>query len=1235
MERPSSVPAGLHLPRPPSPFMNRGNAVGKEETSKFAPPQLMADLKKANFSLKLKIYYLETTLSKVSGTEQFDVLTENVQLKVEKENLAKELSTNKELLIKASSVVDSLSSNQGNQQKEDPRLAEENEELQKLINNLENELLTARQDSEEKSVELEHVHADCMLLEDQLLLKNEALQEKEEKGADVNEDLEALQAQLAAQEHLYQTETDDMKKELEDVREVMIKTHEENIGHRLTLAEKEESIKDLTDQLSLCPHGTCCHGDKGGDESSEAGDSRSSLLEALSNFTSTNARLEEELNSMENTNTELKNMINTLNNEREALLEQLGDRDELQQKLRDYEMDMEQLRQEMHEAAILRGNIEETEQQRQEDEHIAKSLKQNVEKLSKENAECSKENTLLQQDNEMFREKVQDLNKEICELKEEARGLRKTSDIVNESKVNELNEEILSLKQSLSDANEDLKYCKEDMKTLEGDYERTTEELELLEEELKEGEVRRVTLTDELDELKEELLKIKSQGHEEKTRLKHEKSKAQQELADYRNQVSELINEREKMDKNLKQLNTDKGKALFEVKKLESDMEKLRKSNQNIEGEIERLKEEEKKRIAEKDSNMGALSARKSYMEDRVKELQDTKRSLEDSVLSLKDQLSTTPLPGNLYDNVIYENIDNIDPDTGEDEGDKLKDTIISEIKSERDHHRQERKDLENELRRIHEMIHDLIRQLHRYNNDTHNPLQLAMHDEDFLVESLKDAIELVVNALIGSRDRQVSNTSSLQTTSGVISCSDNDVTDLHRRYDRPEDLAALQRENSLLHSNLLESRELIAALRKEMKDLLEKLNSTNSEDRHVRDMLVQINNLISTSLLQSPEKPSNGYSLANSHDQHEYSNVDINGTDMASDHRMTAQRLKIKESRLSELEGKLKQSVQELSNTECKLTATQSKLAVAEHKIQGLEQRLHKQKSRPSDTSSSLLLNQKMDSLQQQLQSTEGLLREKSKLIRDKNEVIDSLLDEKRSRSRCEDCAKPRYGAADDVTHNATHNLTHNTTHTSTHNHSYGNAYNSTTYSPRSYSPHNLTPSTMQVSDYILLCASNWLDELPELMRALRNAVHNSLIDCKSVQTRVNERKATWAMTEVSRLSTRLDAVYRLLQHVENLSCQQPPSRLMHSLQHDVQSKDHEIKSLNDKLLKRSKDVQKLRSRVEEQDKQRIKQKMFKNNLAGLNPSILSKVIDTETVLREAHKSLEKRMIAKENHYS
>lgn len=76
---------------------------------------------------------------------------------------------------------------------------------------------------------------------------------------------------------------------------------------------------------------------------------------------------------------------------------------------------------------------------------------------------------------------------------------------------------------------------------------------------------------------------------------------------------------------------------------------------------------------------------------------------------------------------------------------------------------------------------------------------------------------------------------------------------------------------------------------------------------------------------------------------------------------------------------------------------------------------------------------------------------------------------------------------------------------------------------------------------------------------------------------------------------------------------------------------KEQEMRALSDKLVKRTKDIQKLRSKVEEQDKQRIKQKMMKNNLAGLSPSILSKVIDTETVLREAHKSLEKRMVTKD----
>lgn len=55
------------------------------------------------------------------------------------------------------------------------------------------------------------------------------------------------------------------------------------------------------------------------------------------------------------------------------------------------------------------------------------------------------------------------------------------------------------------------------------------------------------------------------------------------------------------------------------MKKLESDMEKMRKANEKMEKEVGRFKEEERKRDAENDGNVGALSAQKSYMEDRIK----------------------------------------------------------------------------------------------------------------------------------------------------------------------------------------------------------------------------------------------------------------------------------------------------------------------------------------------------------------------------------------------------------------------------------------------------------------------------------------------------------------------------------------------------------------------------------------------------------------------------------------
>jgi len=305
---------------------------------------------------------------------------------------------------------------------------------------------------------------------------------------------------------------------------------------------------------------------------------------------------------------------------------------------------------------------------------------------------------------------------------------------------------------------------------------------------------------------------------------------------------------------------------------------------------------------------------------------------------------------------------------------------------------------------------------------------------------------------------------------------------------------------------------------------------------------------------------------------------------------------------KLDNLNKELRDTSKSLISTQNKLRTSESKLNNAEHKIASLENKLnHKEQMHFNSDSSLTVAEEKVKTMELQLENTEALLREKMRLVREKNNVIDSLLDEKREHSFTEKSYTER-------------NCT----------------------SPVHCKPlvTSFSPTSHSISNYITLCSNNlttcsnvWLEELPELMRALRDAVHTSLVDCQSVQTRVEEKKALWAVSEVTRLSTRLDAVYKLLQHVENLSCQQPPARLLHSLQQSVYDKDREMDQLHSKLQKRSKDITRLRAKIDEKEKCKLKQR----SLHGDNLSILTKVMDTEAVLKEAHRSLERRMDAKE----
>ncbi|MED6294349.1 hypothetical protein CHARACLAT_020221 [Characodon lateralis] len=63
--------------------------------------QHLNDLKKENFSLKLRIYFLEERIQQKYEESSEDVYRTNIELKVEVESLKKELQEKQELLDKA------------------------------------------------------------------------------------------------------------------------------------------------------------------------------------------------------------------------------------------------------------------------------------------------------------------------------------------------------------------------------------------------------------------------------------------------------------------------------------------------------------------------------------------------------------------------------------------------------------------------------------------------------------------------------------------------------------------------------------------------------------------------------------------------------------------------------------------------------------------------------------------------------------------------------------------------------------------------------------------------------------------------------------------------------------------------------------------------------------------------------------------------------------------------------
>uniref|UniRef100_A0A8C9SXR4 Centrosomin N-terminal motif 1 domain-containing protein n=1 Tax=Scleropages formosus TaxID=113540 RepID=A0A8C9SXR4_SCLFO len=132
--------------------------------------QHLNDLKKENFSLKLRIYFLEERIQQKYEDSNEDVHRRNIELKVEVESLKQELQEKQQQLDKALTTVESLSShNEAELQRRCDERQQEIDHMQEILQTkiqlLQEEAKLARSEAEKMATLAECESQRCLALE--------------------------------------------------------------------------------------------------------------------------------------------------------------------------------------------------------------------------------------------------------------------------------------------------------------------------------------------------------------------------------------------------------------------------------------------------------------------------------------------------------------------------------------------------------------------------------------------------------------------------------------------------------------------------------------------------------------------------------------------------------------------------------------------------------------------------------------------------------------------------------------------------------------------------------------------------------------------------------------------------------------------------------------------------------------------------------------------------------------
>ncbi|PLW44874.1 hypothetical protein PCANC_10784 [Puccinia coronata f. sp. avenae] len=611
---PKRLSPGLRTLNSADPIRGGGNHLTLREQEK-----VIDEVKKENFNLKLKIYFLEDRLAKLAPDQVDLALKENVEIKVEFQTVRQELKRYKRLLLEAERAIE-LAKTERDQLLEQKALSEE-----RTSSGLQYQVKKARDEAVVKDKSIQNLESEVQRLKDQL--KRFSSKEKEMRNTPShsrhhNRTSMSNQSvdEWSNQEHMI--EIKNLKNELTEERQLKEDLLGDNQDLRHRLIETKNALQDTQDEIQRISrveeHGYRSHQisraqsrfEEDPDDYLSSG--RKSALTSISTGGTSNQKmmkefkqeindLEKQIRELEGENIELRSQVNaqvkmltTKNAEKDKLQDQVSNlkreimdlQDELDQDAHEFQKFQQAGSTSLHDQAADEVR-EELNMYRDKSASALLTLEKKEKVVDELNAE-------LEERDAFFNEEIQKLtnqyNQELEAVKAERDEYQEVLD-EREDQIAELSDQLREVINLQEETDRSLREARSRLKDKEKDYNLILQDLEAAQTDLKEiGAGNRELATEvnekdqQISELNAELDELEQEASNRATVHEQVVAKLKQKLNSTKSELTELSIQHESCISELKFLQ-DKHE---ELQLRQAEMEERRKVESDLKRRLER-----------------------------------------------------------------------------------------------------------------------------------------------------------------------------------------------------------------------------------------------------------------------------------------------------------------------------------------------------------------------------------------------------------------------------------------------------------------------------------------------------------------------------------------------------------------------------------------------------------------------------------------------------------------------